>query len=156
MKISNETEILAESPLFCRVDRGQLKLMALMAESRTFHEGETLMVQGEEGDSAYVILEGEAEVLVRVGGHDTPVARLGPRDIVGEMALLTETPRSATVRACGTLRALRLDRASLMRCLQEFPCMALELLKVMTVRLERTTQELARTRAELEEMRAGG
>jgi CRP/FNR family transcriptional regulator, cyclic AMP receptor protein len=154
MKIARETEILAASPLFRGVDHAQLKLLALMAEARTFHDGEDLMVQGAEGDAAFVLLEGDAEVLVRIAGRDTPVARLGQNDIVGEMALLTETPRTATVRARGTVRALRIDRAILLRLLQEFPRMALELLKVMTVRLERTTQELARTRAELDELQS--
>lgn len=156
MKINRETEILAASPLFRGVDQAQLKLLALMAEARTFHDGEALMTQGGEGDAAFVLLEGNAEVLIGIGGRDTPVAELGQNDIVGEMALLTDSPRTATVRARGTVHALRIDRPLLMRLLTEFPGMSLELLRVMTARLERTTQELARTRAELEEMQSEG
>jgi CRP-like cAMP-binding protein len=153
MKLAKETEILAKSPLFRGVDPAQLRLLALMAEERTFHAGEVLMRQGEDGDVAYVLMQGAAEVLVMIGGRETPVATLSGNEIVGEMALLTEGPRSATVRARGTVRALRLDRATLLRLLREFPGMALELLRVVTGRLERTTQELARARAELD--RAG-
>ncbi|RMF34067.1 MAG: cyclic nucleotide-binding domain-containing protein [Alphaproteobacteria bacterium] len=113
-----------------------------------------MMAQGQEGDAAYVILSGCAEVLVKIGGRETLVAELDGNDIVGEMALLTESPRTATVRARGTVEVLRIGRDALLRMLQEFPGMALELLRVMTQRLERTTQELARTRSELERLKA--
>lgn len=152
-KFSRETEILSRSPLFRGVDPAQLRILALMAEKRTFHDGEALMRQGEEGDAAYVLMSGTAEVLVRIGGRDTAVAELAGHDIVGEMALLTEAPRSATVRARGVVEALKIDRATLLRLLREFPGMALELLRVITVRLERTTQELGRARAEIENLR---
>ncbi|HEU0221838.1 MAG TPA: hypothetical protein VFR34_06445, partial [Paracoccaceae bacterium] len=59
----------------------------------------------------------------------------------------------ATVRALGTVQALRIDRPTLLRLLREFPGMALELLRVITLRLERTTQELGRARGELEALR---
>ncbi|MEM9047303.1 MAG: cyclic nucleotide-binding domain-containing protein [Pseudomonadota bacterium] len=154
MKLNQETDILAASPLFRGIDHAQLKLLALMAEARTFLEGEDLMVQGQEGDAAFVLLEGCAAVIIAIGGRETTVAQLGQNDIVGEMALLTDSPRTATVRASGTVRALRVDRATLFRLLAEFPTMSLELLRVITGRLERTTQELARTRAELEEMQS--
>lgn len=153
MKSSRETDILAKSPLFRGVDPAQLRVLALMAESRTFHPGETLMAQGEEGTVAYVLTQGEAEVLIRIGGRETCVAVLSGNEIVGEMALLTDTPRTATVRARTVVSALRLDRASLLRLLREFPGMTLELLKVVTGRLERTTQELARARAEIAALR---
>ncbi|MEM8742786.1 MAG: cyclic nucleotide-binding domain-containing protein [Pseudomonadota bacterium] len=154
MMLTQETEILSASPLFRGVDQAQLKLLALMAEARTFHDGEDLMIQGHEGDAAFVLLEGKAAVIIAIGGRETTVAQLGQNDIVGEMALLTDSPRTATVRAKGTVRALRVDRSGLLRLLAEFPTMTLELLRVMTTRLERTTQELARTRAELEELQS--
>ncbi|HEU0222727.1 MAG TPA: cyclic nucleotide-binding domain-containing protein, partial [Paracoccaceae bacterium] len=97
MKLSKETEILARAPLFRGVDPAQLRLLALVAGKRTFHDGEELMVQGEEGQAAFVITSGNAEVLIRAGDQETSVAILGSNDIVGEMALLTESPRTATV-----------------------------------------------------------
>ncbi len=156
MTLSRESEILGRSPLFRGVDPAQLRLLALMAENRTFHRGEALMVQGEDGNAALVILSGEAEVLLRVDGIETQVARIGPTEIVGEMALLSDARRSATVRALETVQVLRLDRATLLRLLREFPGMSLELLRVMAGRLERTTQELARARADLAARTAAG
>ncbi|MEL6316960.1 MAG: cyclic nucleotide-binding domain-containing protein, partial [Pseudomonadota bacterium] len=78
---------------------------------------------------------------------DTRVAALGPTEIVGEMALLTGNPRTATVRARGEVKALRLERDTMMRILGEFPGMSVELLRVMTRRLEQTTHELSEARA---------
>ncbi|MEM8742640.1 MAG: cyclic nucleotide-binding domain-containing protein, partial [Pseudomonadota bacterium] len=88
MMLTQETEILSASPLFRGVDQAQLKLLALMAEARTFHDGEDLMMQGHEGDAAFVLLEGKAAVIIAIGGRETTVAQLGQNDIVGEMALL--------------------------------------------------------------------
>jgi CRP-like cAMP-binding protein len=155
MKLSAEAAILSNSPLFRGVDPAQLRLLALVAEKRVFHDGEELMHHGEEGHSAYVLIDGAAEVFVLVGGRETPVAFLSGNEIVGEMALLTDLPRTATVRARGRVEALRIDRETLLRLLREFPGMALELLRVMTKRLERTTRELGQARADLEALRRG-
>ncbi|WP_118134170.1 cyclic nucleotide-binding domain-containing protein [Oceanicella sp. SM1341] len=149
MSLSRECEILRHSPLFAGVDLAQLKLLVLMAENRTFHDGECLMRQGEDGNAAFVLLNGDAEILVEAHGKDTAVARVGAHEVVGEMALLTEGPRSATVRALGTVQALRIDRTTFLKLLKQFPEMGLELLRVMTDRLEHTTAELANARAAL-------
>lgn len=147
MSLTKEAQILARSPLFQDVDPAQLKLLALMAESRTFHEGEAIMQQGDEGGAAFVLLEGEADVLVSLDDQETKVATLKKNEIVGEMSLLSGSPRTATVRAVDQVRALRIDRDTLQKLLQEFPEMSLELLKVLSLRLDRTNQELARARA---------
>ncbi|WP_170317602.1 cyclic nucleotide-binding domain-containing protein [Paroceanicella profunda] len=149
MSLSRECEILRHSPLFAGVDLSQLKLLVLMAENRTFHDGENLMRQGEDGSAAFVLLNGDAEILVEAHGKDTVVAQVGAHEVVGEMALLTEGPRSATVRALGTVQALRIDRTTFLKLLKQFPEMGLELLRVMTDRLEHTTLELANARAAL-------
>lgn len=145
-----ECEVLKRSPLFEGVDPNQLKLLLFLAEARTFHPGEELTVQGTPGDAAFLLVEGLADVEVAAAGAPTVVARIGAPEIVGEMALLSDSPRTATVRAAERVRALRIDQATLLRMLEDFPGMARQLLRVMATRLERTTRELARARAECE------
>ena len=69
-------------------------------ERQRFRQGSVIINEGEEGDAYYVIRTGEAQVVVRRKGEpDIPIAKLGPQEGFGEMALLTGQPRSATVLA---------------------------------------------------------
>lgn len=64
-----------------------------------FYSGKRIIEQGEEGFRAYYIESGQAEVLIKDGPHELKVAELGPGDLFGEMALINNEPRSASVRA---------------------------------------------------------
>ena len=82
-------------------------------EPVSFEDGETIVRQGEPGDDFYIIVEGTASVKQNraEGEEPTEVGRLGPSDYFGEIALLLDRPRAATVVACGPLKCVKLDRA---------------------------------------------
>ncbi|CAH0729765.1 unnamed protein product, partial [Brenthis ino] len=82
-------------------------------EPVSFNDGETIVRQGEPGNDFYIIVEGTAVVLQQRGGGGAAeeVGRLGPSDYFGEIALLLDRPRAATVRAAGPLKCVKLDRA---------------------------------------------
>jgi len=105
--------------------------------------GAILFRQGEEGDSAYIVLEGELAVSFDIGPLSQPVATIGPRGLVGEIALVCGTPRTATVRAGTDVRLLRLGRAALFQTLAEEPGFGLALIRGLGQRLAETTQPLA-------------
>lgn len=143
MTIEEEIKHLRSVPMFENLDQKKLKLLAFTAERLTFPSGSVLFQQGETGDSAYVILDGEAEVWVSRPEH-TPVkvATLARNQIVGEIAMLCGVPRTATVTAKGEVTALKLTRSIFLRLVQDFPEIAVEVLREMALRLERTTQQL--------------
>ena len=147
MKFEAEVNALQRTPMFQGVDPSRLRLLAFMGEDRTFRDGELIVRQGETSDSAYLILSGKADVIVEFGGASSVVAQLGQSEVFGEMAMLCETPRTATVRAKGELRTLLFEREGMLRLLREFPEMAIEMSRSLAQRLERTTMELARLRA---------
>ncbi len=147
MKFEAEVNALQRTPMFQGVDPSRLRLLAFMGEDRTFRDGELIVRQGETSDSAYLILSGKADVIVEFGGSSSVVAQLGQSEVFGEMAMLCETPRTATVRATGELRTLLFEREGMLRLLREFPEMAIEMSRSLARRLERTTMELARMRA---------
>ena len=72
------------------------------------------------------------------------------------MAMLCETPRTATVQARGELRTLLFEREGMLRLLREFPEMAIEMSRSLAQRLERTTVELARLRSQAAAPTEGG
>lgn len=87
--------------------------MADALEPVSFEDGETIVRQGEPGDDFYIIVDGTAIVKQNraEGEEPTEVGRLGPSDYFGEIALLLDRPRAATVVACGPLKCVKLDRA---------------------------------------------
>ncbi|MGR3779795.1 MAG: cyclic nucleotide-binding domain-containing protein [Albimonas sp.] len=148
MKFEAEVNALQRTPMFQGVDPSRLRLLAFMGEDRTFKDGEMVVRQGDSSDSAYLILSGKADVIVEFGGRASTVAQLGESEVFGEMAMLCETPRTATVQAKGELRTLLFEREGMLRLLREFPEMAIEMSRSLAQRLERTTVELARLRAQ--------
>ena len=99
MSLNEEVELLRNIPMFANIEPSKLKLLAFTSERMTFKAGDALFSQGEPGDSAYVIIDGEADVLVDTPKGPLTVAKLKRNDIVGEIAILCDVPRTATVQA---------------------------------------------------------
>ena len=147
MSLKMIVKVLAEVPLFRNVDPKQLRVFAMMGESLTYRAGERLFEKGDDGDAAYVVINGEVDVLVPTDQGEASVAVLGAREIFGEMAVLCNQPRSTAIAARSDLMVLRLDRSVIMKLLHEFPGIALEFIRVLAGRLEATSRELALARA---------
>lgn len=155
MSLGTCVDVMKETPLFANVDPKRLKLLAFMSETLTYRDGELLMEQGEEGDSAYVLLDGEVSVLVNVGGEKREVARLGQHQVFGEIAILCDVPRTAAIMAIGDIEVLRIGRDVFRNLMKEFPEIAIEMIRILAERLERTTGDLASVRGELAAAQAG-
>jgi CRP-like cAMP-binding protein len=104
MADDSRIELLHNVPLFSGLERRDLRDVASTMKERRFAPGHVLAQEGQSGVGFFVIEEGEAKV--DVGG--TEVARLGPGDYFGEIALVAETPRTATVTAETPILALGL------------------------------------------------
>jgi CRP-like cAMP-binding protein len=142
MSLQEEVEILRRIPLFARMETARLKLLAFTSQRLSFEAGQALFHQGEPGDSAYILIEGEAEVSIDSPGGPIVVATLGRHAIVGEIAILCDVPRTATVNARTPLLTLRIDKETFFRLVNEFPQMAVEIMRELAHRLEKTNQQL--------------
>lgn len=151
MSLETETAALRKIPLFRGVDDQKLRLLAFMSERTRFEAGENLMEEGAYGDVAYIILSGAADVLVHSPSGEQLVATVGENDFVGEIAILIDVPRTATVRATSQLVALAIQKDQFFKMLNNFPDMAVEVMRALAHRLERTTREFGRLRAALAE-----
>jgi CRP-like cAMP-binding protein len=149
MILKDEVELLRRVPLFAGVEPSKLKLLAFTSDRMSFEAGQTLFEQGDPGDAAYVVLNGSAEVLVNRAGSQIKVADLEQNAIVGEIAILCDVPRTATVRAHDRLETLKISKDQFLRLLAEFPDIAIEIMRVLADRLGRTTAELSEARAQL-------
>ncbi|MGH2620373.1 MAG: cyclic nucleotide-binding domain-containing protein, partial [Anaerolineales bacterium] len=92
-------DALRRSELFSELSDDDLQRLCLNIEYIRLAAGETLFAQGSPGDKAYFIQEGQLEILNSSGGREVLIAVRKPGELIGEMALLEEAPRSAEVRA---------------------------------------------------------
>jgi CRP-like cAMP-binding protein len=144
--LSNEVELLRRVPLFSGIEPAKLKLLAYTSDVVTYNAGQVLFRMGDAGDAAYVIIQGAAEVSVSTDAGDIPVAQLKDGDFLGEIAILCDTPRTATVTARSELKTLRIRKEPFFELLRQFPEMAIEMTRLLAERLTRTTAELVETR----------
>ena len=149
MLLMEEVELLRRTPLFCKVPPAKLKLLAFTSNRVKYSKGQVLFNQGDAGDAAYVVLSGTADVLVNSDGKQIKVAVIEPNSVVGDIAILCDISRTATVRASAPLEALRISKDHFLKMLTEFPEMGIEIMRVLAERLNHTTAELAEARSKL-------
>ena len=103
--------------------------------------------RGDAGDAAYILLDGEAEILVDTPDGELVVAEARRHAFVGEIAILIDIPRTATVRARTELTALVVTKETFLGMAAEFPDVAIEIMRELAQRLVDTTEQLTAARA---------
>lgn len=130
------TTNLEDIPLFKGLTTAQLTLLGGMLCTRRFAIGETIVTAEDAGGAAYLIRSGFVRVHVeQEDGRDIVLAILGPGELVGEMSLVDQLGRSATVVAHEPATVLSIDRAAFWSCLRTMPVMAFNLAGILSRRL---------------------
>ena len=142
MTLEEDVELLRNIPLFAKIEPSKLKLLAFTSQRLTFNPGDSLFKQGDDGDALYVIMEGEADVLVDTPGGQITVATMGKNDFVGDIAVLCDVPRTATVTATSKLVTMRVTKDLFFQLVCQFPQIAIEIMRVLAQRLDVTTRKL--------------
>lgn len=133
---NDEINALRRVPIFHGLDATRLRLLAFTGERARFASGDVLFRQGDEADAAYVLLSGTADVVIAIGEDGSFRGwSVAENAIVGEMGLVTDDPRSATVVATSDVVALKLRKEVFLALLAEFPQMALSVTRLMIKRL---------------------
>ncbi len=133
-------ERLADVPLFAGLSGGHRRVIAELAHRVEVPAGATLTVQGEDGRDFMIVLEGDVEV--RAG--DTVVTTLGPGSYFGEIALLDDRPRTATLTALTPMVLEVIGRSGFALALAEVPGLSDELRDAMARRLQELDGDTAR------------
>jgi CRP/FNR family transcriptional regulator, cyclic AMP receptor protein len=153
VSLQQEFEVLRKVPFFAEIEPSKLKLLAFMSERVGFDDGKMIFRQGDPGDAAYLIIDGQADVVLEGPTGPLIVATLNPNEIVGEMAILCNAPRNATVRAKGRLVALRIAKDPFMRMVREFPTMAVSIMQELAHRVEANNNQLRAALSEVRKLR---
>jgi CRP-like cAMP-binding protein len=152
MSLTKDVEVLRSIPIFAKIEPAKLKLLAFTSERLRFMDGDEICHQGEVGDAAYIILEGEADVLVDTPGGALRVATVGKNDIIGEIAILCDVPRTATVTASTDVETLKVAKENFFQLVTQFPQIGVEVMHELASRLHHTTQQLTAAKARLSEL----
>lgn len=142
MSINQEVELLRRIPLFAKVDQAKLRLLAFASERISFAAGDELFHQGDPADAAYIIMDGNVDVSVDVPNGRLNVAKVGRDQIIGEIGVLCNVPRTATVTADDPTVTLRITSELFLQMINDFPAMGVEIMRVLAQRLEHTTAAL--------------
>jgi CRP-like cAMP-binding protein len=131
LRKDRKIELIKKVPLFAPLAKAQLARVASIADEIDLPEGKVLMRQGERGREFFVLLEGEVEV--RRDGRKLATRRAG--EFFGEIALVSDRPRVATITATRPVRALVITDTDFRRLLRRTPRIALKVLQAFAERL---------------------
>jgi CRP-like cAMP-binding protein len=156
MTLIREVEVLRDIPLFAKVEPAKLRLLAFTSERLEYRSGDELFHQGDFGDAAYVVLKGKADIVVDSPVGALRVATLGRNDLIGEIAILCDVPRTATVVAHGDLETLRVPKDGFFHLVTQFPQIGVEVMSALAAKLHLTTQALTAVSVRLSELGKSG
>ncbi len=137
-------ESLARVSLFALMKRSDLKRLAKMCRHHRFEKGGLITAEGDRDGRLFVILKGRVEVVKGLGSQNQrTLTTLGPDMYFGEMALVDDFTRTASVVAKEDVEALSLDQWDFREAIKKYPSIAVELLQTLARRIRSLEKELA-------------
>jgi CRP-like cAMP-binding protein len=129
-------------PIFQKVDGEGLRCLAEKAEEKVVEAGNIIFRENEMGSVMYIVKRGKVEVFKGRGKEKKAIAVLGEKAFFGEMALLEEAPRSASVMALEDSVLISIDKENFRQAIFEYPDIALEVLKCLSSRLREANEKI--------------
>lgn len=149
MDLLKEAELLRRVPMFAKLEPSRLKLLAFTSEYLTYDDGETVFRVGDPADCAYVIMEGEVGIVAETEAGEVLAATLGRNALFGELALLNNAPRTATIRVRGSLQVLRIADEAFMKLLSENSDVALDVIRQLSEKLAKAHRQFEELQVQL-------
>lgn len=139
--LAQKSQILGKVPLFESLAEADLESIAAVAVSRSIKAREELFHQGDEGTQIYVVASGQLKVVTTSSdGDDLIFCLLDPGEVIGEVGLLANRPRTATITAIKNSELIAIDRRDFQALLRTRPDVAFQLLTVLASRLARVSE----------------
>jgi CRP/FNR family cyclic AMP-dependent transcriptional regulator len=147
MSLEQEVELIRQFPIFSKIQPAMQKLLCFSAERLTYDAGQVMFNAGDSADAAYIVIDGEIEISVPTPAGPIIVNTLGKNEILGEIAIFGEVPRTATAKATSRAETLKISKDLFIKVIRENPDAAIELIKILAARLVNTTNQLTLTRS---------
>jgi CRP-like cAMP-binding protein len=147
MSLEQEVELIRQFPIFGKIQPAMQKLLCFSAERLAYDPGQVMFNAGDSADAAYIVIDGTVEISVPTPAGPIIVNTLTKNEILGEIAIFGEVPRTATAKALTKLETLKISKELFIKVIRENPDAAIELIKILAARLANTTSQLTRTRS---------
>ena len=139
MDVFEEARQLGRVPLFSKLEASKLKLIAFTSEQLHLNDGDFLFHYNEPSDSIFLILEGTLEVVVEHDdGRVDVILERSKNEIIGEMGVISNAPRSASIRAKDCVKVLKIEADAFLALLSENPSMSLYVMRELSDRLNKS------------------
>lgn len=142
MDLAEETDLLRKIPMFAKMETSKLKLLAFASEMVSFHDGDIVFNSGDSADYAYVIMEGAVDIITETEKGPIVSVTLSQNQLIGELGLLNNTPRIATLIANGNLLAMKITAEMFFRVLRDNAEVALDVIRMLSTKLTNTHEQL--------------
>ncbi len=139
MDLAEETDLLRKIPMFAKMDTSKLKLLAFASEIVEFEDGDVVFKSGDSADFAYVIMDGAVDVVTETDAGPVVSVTLKQNQLIGELGLLNNAPRIATLIANGNLRAMKITADMFFRLLRENSDVALDVIRMLADKVTKTS-----------------
>lgn len=142
MDLAEETDLLRKIPMFAKMETSKLKLLAFSSEMVSFQNGDIVFNSGDNADYAYVIMEGAVDIITETEKGPIVTVTLSQNQLIGELGLLNNTPRIATLIANGNLLAMKITAEMFFRILRENSEVALDVIRMLSTKLTNTHEQV--------------
>ena len=143
MATTVSTAVLKTVPLFASCPEEQLRMLTTVVTRKSAPRSTTIMAGGDPTDSLYIILSGRLKVMMSDSeGKEVILAILGPGEIFGEMGLIDDEPRSATVISIEPCELLSISKRDFKKCLQENFDMTMAVMRGLVKRLREADRKI--------------
>ena len=142
MDLAEETDLLRKIPMFAKMETSKLKLLAFSSEMVSFQDGDIVFNNGDNADYAYVIMEGAVDIITETEKGPIVTATLSQNQLIGELGLLNNTPRIATLIANGNLLAMKITAEMFFRILRENSEVAIDVIRMLSTKLTNTHEQV--------------
>ena len=137
------TEVLKSVPMFAALGEDQLRTLKTMLSRRSASRGSVIMAEGDRTDFLYVVITGRVKVMMgEADGKEVILGILGQGEFFGEMGLIDDGPRSASVVAIEPCELLQLTRQDFRRCMAESYDTAMAVMRVLVRRLRSADRKI--------------
>jgi len=149
LDLAQETDLLRNIPMFAKMETSKLKLLAFASEIVSFEPGDVVMNIGDSADVAYVIMRGAVDIITETDAGPVVTATLSENQLIGELGLLNNTPRIATLVANGELKAMKITDEMFFRMLRENSEVSLDVIRMLSDKLTKSHAQVEKLQRQI-------
>ena len=151
MDLAQETDLLRKIPMLAKLNASKLKLLAFTSEMVMYEPGEVVFHAGDTADCAYVIVDGAIDVVTETDSGTVVALTLHKNQLFGEMAVLSNATRSATLKASNKVKVMKISAEMFLKLLCENSELALDVMRQLSDKLAKSHHQVEVLQQQLEQ-----